>query len=448
VAREWQPGIYPKAPRKGPFWVKYRVYGRVEWAKKKGFRTRGEAQAFGVKMRVEYSQRAAGLWNQKAEDAKLPIQGLLDEFEQHVRLGLRDRKRRRESPHAKSVQQILKMAMADMSVQRLGDLDRAKATDWLARMRSRRRPKTLQQYRGMLQRFGEWLVDEDRVDKSPFRNLPMTPVDDHEHRQALEPDDVLRICRGAVQRVLQRSFGKTRAMALPIARRRALIYLVTYLTTMRNDALANFAWSWIDKEFGCIRVPAQWVKTPGKAREQRIPLHDGLAELLNAVRRERGVQRGRPVADDELVVGAVDKRGFARLPETVPENLRKDAEFCDIKGRDDRGRVLDLTAMRTSCASSLRRLGVPTAIISEIMHTARKSTAERHYIDADHKNVVAELRGFLNRIPFKADDVRGLLFDVTQTAAEGRGPAEGPSRLSTSERERAQEAPGAVEGGA
>lgn len=441
MARDWQPGVYPKPPAKGPYWVKFKVWERRDmldaWQKKKGFRTRAEARAYGDRQKDTWRRKEAGLWNETEELARMPIGPFIDEFEQHVKLGLRKRIRRRESGHALSIRQMLERVVESTGVRTVGDLSGVKVTNWMASLRSKLKPSTLNAYRGMVTRFGQWLEDRDIVLKSPFRGMVKVPVDEEDHRQAHTTETIVKIAHAAVERVRCNSRGKTRMKSLPIARHRALIYLLSFLTSMRSNAMANAKWSWFDGEAGCLTIPAEWVKRPGKPRAQVIPLHSELAKLLQEVRRERGVQRGRPVADDELVVGKMNSKGFAVLPDRLPEVIRMDAKFIGIESPDKDGRVLDVVALRTSCASELRRAGVMRPIVSEIMHTGRQSIADRHYIKVGDE-VMRELRGFMDRLPFKAEDVRGLLFDIQPEPVKVAGPRKGPDSVRISEHERSK----------
>lgn len=430
MARDWRPAVYPKPPAKGPYWVKFREwerrFERDPWSRRKGFRTRAEAQAVGDRKKEEWRRKEAGMWNEQVERARLPLVDYIDQFERHVHLGLVDRQRRRPSGYAKSPRQILAAAAKAASAKTIGDLTRDRVETWLASQRKTLRPKTINGYCAMLERFGDWLEVGDIVTRSPFRRLPRVPTDDHQHRQALDTDGVLRLAWAAVGRVQAKARGRSQVQALPRARRRALVAIVTYLTSLRGTALANLAWSWIDENRGCIRVPGEWVKRPKNPRPQFIPLHSELAVLLREIRRERAVAEGQPIGGDHLIVGERDPRGFARIPGATPRHLRLDAAFAGIEPVDPEGRRLDVTAMRTTLATELRRLGVPGAIVSEIMHTAKSTIADRHYIHGEDEKVLAELRGYLDRIPFRAEDVRGLLFDVAAESTGVRSPRAAP----------------------
>ena len=136
-----------------------------------------------------------------------------------------------------------------------------------------------------------------------------------------------------------------RAKHLQSAKRRALTILLGFLAGLRNNELANLRWSMIGDEV--IELPAEITKS---GRLEFVPLHDGLRDVLRAVRRDRGVEEGRTVADSDLVVGYLDKGEHPTLPVHIAERIREDAEWIKLPTTDEAGRVLETHAHRLFAA--------------------------------------------------------------------------------------------------
>lgn len=183
---------------------------------------------------------------------------------------------------------------------------------------------------------------------------------------------------------------------------------------LSSNELACARWAWFDLTARVLTVPADVAKS---GRTETVPLHAGLADLLAAERRRRGIAAGRPVADDELVVGAV-VNGHPALPRHYVERLRAAAAWLGMPAIDATGRVLDLHAMRTSLATALTELGVSDGTRGDLMRHRAAGVTEQHYVQRS----LDLLRQAIDTIPAEAADVAGL--------AAGE-PREAPKALST-----------------
>lgn len=406
MPRDWAGSVF-LTPGRNTYTAKYpgfAVDGATRrWIAKKGFKTKPEARAFLAKERRDQLARERGEFDVYGEHRRTPIAKHLEAFVDHVKSGIRRRPRKRPNKHVDLLSARLERAFAEMNVAGLGDLTLDKATRFLIRLvdHEKASTKTRNDYRAALVQFCRWAVASDRLAKSPLAALKK--VDDQPaQRQAIDAATVQRLAAAAIQRVLQRSMPGNRDRDLEAARKRAMTVLIAFLAGLRNNEIANLTWSMIDHQAGVVTIPATVAKS---AREQSVPLHSGLSDLLQAVRKERSVAQKRAVADSDFVVGYLDERGNPTLPVHLAERIREDADWIGHPTIDADGRSLDLHAMRTSFANELASRGVHDGIIGDLMRHQAPSVTRRHYVRRD----AAALRQFVDLIPRETVNVPGLL---------------------------------------
>ncbi len=404
--KDWNGSIFP-AKGRGPFTVKFRRYEnrhkRNPWSKREGFKTKTAANTFLRAAKADYDKKAAGLFDPHAEQRERPIDEHLDDFIEHVRSGLRRRVRKQGDKHVKLVTARLKKAFKRMRATSIADVTLDRATRFLnGLLDGGATVKTRNEYASLLKQFGRWLEEGDRALKNPVVALRRTPSEQRQHRQALTPEGVNQLAKAAIQRTLQsRARPANIEKHMEIARRRALTVVIAFLAGLRNNELANLRWGMISDE--TIDLPAEITKT---GTQQSVPLHDGLRDLLRDVRRHRGVQAGKPVHDDELVVGYPDPSGYPTLPRHLAARIRDDAKWAKLPVVDHAGRRLDLHAMRTSLANALDE-AVPDGIVAAILRHTPGGVTRKHYRRTD----AAKLRQFINEIPAAIATVEGLIPD-------------------------------------
>jgi len=431
--KQWNGGIYPATGR-GPFWVKFRRWEDRDksnpWAKKKGFRTRGDANAFLVDAKREYDEKARGLYVKPVQTArKAPLEELLATFADYLRGGIIQRERKRPEKQIETNLNRLRKAFEWMKVTGLDDLRNAaasleSATRFLNLMlrdrsvidercttankaRGGAAPKTRNDYMAALKQFGSWLEDTERLPRSPFKLLrKLDAKGATKERQVLTWEQVRDAARAAIQRTLQgNARPANKEKHLRSAKQRAMAMLLGFLAGMRRQEVENMRWGWVEADL--IEVPALWTKSKVP---QCIPLHDGLRGLLKQWRKVRSVELGRPARDGDLVVTEEPEQGqFPGLPEHVAERFRDDCAWAEIEHEPDK--LLDLHAMRTSLANALSE-AVPDSIVGELLRHESTSVTRRHY----RKRDAAKLSPFINEIPAEAADVPGLAA-VSRSAA-------------------------------
>lgn len=407
MRRDWSGSVF-QTPGRKTYSAKFLVFvdgGDLDhWRVTKGHQTRVAARDALDSAKRDYRARQRGEVDDHAEHRQRPIEQHVDDFIEHVRSGLRRRPRKRPNKHVDLVRARLVRCWTEMGARTLADLSIDKAVRFLNRMIDAEgaSTKTRNDYMAALKQFGRWLEEYDRIGKSPFG--PLRKLDDHDHgqRQSLDAPTVGRLAAAAMQRVLQRTMPGNRVRHLDAARRRALTVLIAFLAGLRNNELANLTWRMVESDHGLIALPASVTKS---GREEFVPLHDGLAAVLRAVRRERSVALRRAVADSDLVVGYIGPKGLPTLPDHIAERLREDADWIHHATVDGAGRRLDLHSLRTSFANELDRHGVPDGIIGDLMRHKPATVTRRNYVRRDAER----LRPFVNQIPFEAAIVVGLL---------------------------------------
>lgn len=374
------------------------------WSERRAKITRKQADAFLRQMNDDWDRKEAGLFDPHVEAAQQPIDGHLAAFRAHMREKTSPKPRKRPHKHSDLVMSRLNAAIAGMRVQTLADLNLDRATRYLARLREvdGRSVKTRNDVMAVLKQFGRWCECTDRVAKNPLDALQKVKPVEREHRQALTAEQVHRICAGAIQRTLQnRAAPRKRAEQIESARRRALALLLGFLAGLRNNECANLTWAMVSFLDAVIDLPAHVTKS---GRQESVPLHEGLRDVLRAWKDEQAIALRRPVTGRDLVVGYLDAKGNPTLPVHIAERIREDAEFVDIAPTDDEGRVLDFHAMRTSLANALDE-EVPDAIVGMILRHRNPGVTRQHYRRTDAK----KLLGFINAIPREIAHVPGLI---------------------------------------
>jgi integrase len=179
--------------------------------------------------------------------------------------------------------------------------------------------------------------------------------------------------------VLARARGRAKDQPELIAKRertgreRALIYKMLTLTGLRRGELAALTVGDIhlDESFAFVALPASSAKN---RQEAEIPLRDDLTKDLRYWVAEKS--RMHQAAAEELLEGVLPMA--ARKSETpaterlfhVPRQLVKtfdrDLKVAGIPKTDDRGRTLDIHALRHSFASLLSAGGVAPRTASHL----------------------------------------------------------------------------------
>jgi integrase len=338
--------------------------------------------------------------------------------------------------------QRLDRLAAECEFSTLADLRRDNLERWLAGQAVERvSAKTRNHYRGAVVAFCNWCVATDRLTVNPFAAIPKAneKADRRRQRRAMEESELARLLDVARHRPLLdrltvrrgRRAGEacaklgdaTRERQERLGRERALIYKTLVLTGLRKAELASLTVGQLllDGSLPCLALAA----ADEKNREgNEIVLREDLAEdlltwladKLSWIQAEAR-KTGKPIP--------------ARLPAEIPlftvpagllRILNRDLRLAGIPKRDERGRTLDVHALRTTFGTLLSKGGVaPRTAQAAMRHSDIRLTME---VYTDPK--LLDVRGALDVLPT-------LPLEAEQTAAAGAAEATGTTGMPLSQ---------------
>jgi integrase len=304
---------------------------------------------------------------------------------------------------------------ADCSFGTLADLRREALERWLnAQARAGMGARTRNSYLGSLLAFCNWCAETDRLTVNPFGAVPKAneKADPRRQRRAMVEPELVKLLAVARDRPLLEALtvrrgprkGERYANVRPevrerlelLGRERALIYKTLVLTGLRKGELASLtvAHLRLDDAVPCLSLAA----ADEKNREGNdIPLRDDLAAdlrdwLADKLHRlqEQARQAGAPVP--------------ARLPAATPlfdvpdklcKILNRDLRLAGIPKRDDRGRVLDVHALRHTFGTLLSKGGVLPRTAQAAMRHSKIDLTMNVYTDP----ALLDVRGALDALP-------------------------------------------------
>lgn len=414
MPREWSGSVFRRAGH-DTWSAKWKEWNTEQWIVTRGIRTKSEALDLLSKKRREYRQRLRGEFDEFAEHRQRPLRDHLNDFAVHVAGNRRRRAGARSDKHSKQAKARLRLAFGGMGAKSIVDLTQMSVDRFLTGLLDvhRRSVKTRNDYASLLRQFVRWAVADRRL---PFDTLGLTRLlsdpDNRKRRQALPWERIRDLAAAMIQRATQKGPKRNRERYVDLARRRALTLTLAHLAGLRRNEVANARWGWFDLTAAVLTVPAEISKS---GRTEIVPLHAGLAELLEQERRRRGVADGRAVIQDDLVVGEI-VHGRPMLPRHFVDRLRAAAKWIDLPAIDEKGRVLDLHSMRTSFATTLTALGVSDGTRGDLIRHRPSGVTEQHYVQRS----LDLLRQAIDLIPKEAAHVEGLWLGtprVTPTTA-------------------------------
>jgi integrase len=341
--------------------------------------------------------------------------------------------------HREDTGRYLNRLAADCTFRTLADLRREALERWLAqRTAEGMSARTRNAYRNALVSFCNWAVETNRLAVNPFDPVPKAneKADPRRQRRAMTEAELLRLLPIARERPLLEALtvrkgprkGERYADVRPevrerlewLGRERALIYKTLVLTGLRKGELASLtvAYLRLDDAVPYLTLDA----ADEKNREGNdIPLRDDLAaELCDwlAAKLDRlqaeARQAGAPIP--------------ARLPPDTPlfdvpsrlvMILNLDLRLAGIPKRDDRGRTLDVHALRHTFGTLLSKGGVAPRTAQAAMRHSDIRLTMNTYTDP----ALLDVRGALDALP--PLPLRGRRPEgeaVRSTGTDGRAP--------------------------
>jgi len=341
--------------------------------------------------------------------------------------------------HLYEVRRQLGRLAGDCRFGRLADLDAAAVERWLIqRAAEGMAGRTRNTYLAAAVAFANWCVEDSRLAVNPFSRVARAneEADRRRTRRALDEAELTRLLDAARRRPLldaltiRRGRRKGQAVAQVsdatrerlelLGRERALIYKTFLLTGLRRGELASVTVGQLhlDGPVAFLALDAGDEKSregndlPLRA-DLAADLRDWLADKLGRLQ-EEARQAGAPIP--------------ARLPPEAPlftvpvelvKILNRDLRLAGIPKRDDRGRTLDVHALRHTFGTHLSKSGVAPRVAQAAMRHSTLDLTMNVYTDPKLLDVGGALDA-LPALPLDAGQADREAARATGTAGDFR----------------------------
>ncbi len=316
--------------------------------------------------------------------------------------------------HRDNTRRYLERLMTDCGFGRLADLKRESLERWLSTESGKNRSaRSRNAYRTALVSFCNWCVAVGRFSTNPFKGVPKAneAANPRRRRRAMTEAELTRLLEVARRRPLleaqtvrrDKRKGEAYANIRPevrrrleaVGRERALIYKSLVLTGLRKNELTtlSIAQLKLDAPIPHIELDAADEKSregngvvvrAELAEDLRRWLDDKLAGLQEDARGKKAIPTGFPADTPIFDVPA----GLLRI-------FDRNLEHAGIAKRDDRGRTLDVHALRTTFGTLLSRGGVSLRTAQAAMRHSDPSLTANVYTDPR----LLDVSGALDTLP-------------------------------------------------
>jgi integrase len=339
--------------------------------------------------------------------------------------------------HLYEVRRQLQRLADDCRFGRLADLDAASVERWLVqRTGEGMSGRTRNTYLAGAVAFANWCVEDSRLAANPFERIARAneETDRRRTRRALDDAELAKLLDAARRRplldaatirrgkrkgqVVARLSDATRERLELLGWERALVYKTFLLTGLRRGELASVTVGQLHLE-----GPVAFLSLDAgdeKSREGNdLPLREDLAAdlrdwLADKLRRlqEEARQAGAPIP--------------ARLPPDTPlftvpvelvKILNRDLKLAGIAKRDERGRTLDVHALRHTFGTHLSKSGVAPRVAQAAMRHSTLDLTMNVYTDPKLLDVGGALDA-LPPLPLQGDHREGETVLATGTDGE------------------------------
>ncbi len=430
VGRKGQLKVMRYAPT---FWAQYRDADGRMVVESTGCRDKQAARHVLAEKLKRVEHIKAGILTAQecrtADYATLPLEAHLEAYMQHLQAKT-IRGKRISVGHRSNVKRQLKILIKDCPFKRLRDITRDAMEKWMNRAEAGGMgARTRNTYRAAIVAFCNWCVETDRMATNPLARLCRADehADTRKKRRAMTEAELRRLFRAAHLRPLaeygrrtirlpkeQRKGRRTwykelltpanfdaaveRAMELLKVepdligdllwqgRERALVYKVLALTGLRKGELASITLGqlWLDEKHPYLELKAKDEKS---GRGSQIPLRkDMVAELRNFLA-EKCRRMNRTVLPA--------KRKLFTIPRGLVGIFDRDLAAAGIAKHDDRGRSLDVHALRHTFGTHLSKAGVPPRVAQAAMRHSSLHLTMNIYTDP----TLLDVAGAINALP-------------------------------------------------
>jgi len=284
----------------------------------------------------------------------------------------------RDETHCKTTVRYLERLADGCSWGYLRDISRDSFERWMAaRVKEGTSARTRNGFQTALTTFLNWCVERNRLTANPLAGLSKAneKADRRRQRRALTEHELHRLLDATRRRPLVEAMtirwgdrkGELAATVKPavaerlrlLGRERALTYKTLTLTGLRKSELASIDIGHVelDSPMACLVLNAADEKN-GKGSD--IPLRADLAaDLREWINDKRSTFCG---PDEEF-----RQKPLFNIPSSINRSFDSDLKFAGIPKRDDRKRVVDLHALRTTFGTLLSAGGISPRTTQEAM---------------------------------------------------------------------------------
>ncbi|GJM23862.1 MAG: hypothetical protein DHS20C16_02770 [Phycisphaerae bacterium] len=291
------------------------------------------------------------------ESAALPLSDHLRDF-------LADRTRvGRNAEYVRRLDQRIRRLMRDCNWVYARDVDADSFRKW-READCERIPNTLNEYLASIRNLLTWMKQQGRIDRIPLEDIARIDEKGQEsyQRRAFSPDEVKRM--------------------IAVAGKYGIVYLTAVVTGLRRGELEQLEWQ--DVQLDCDEPHVVLRPETTKSKRSAIQwLTDECATQLHALRGAQFKQR------DRVFAGLVPKR----------ERVKQHLEAAGIPVFDERGRKVDLHALRMTLNTWAAANGMPERQRQEMMRHKNAVLTNRTYMDENQ----LETRNWVMRLPHLLD---------------------------------------------
>ena len=350
------------------------------------------------------------------------------------------RGKRVSAAHRTNVERQLETLITDCKFKRLQDITRDSMEKWMnGAERDGMGPRTRNTYRSALVALCSWCVETDRMTANPL--LRLCTADEHADRRrtrrALTEDELNRLFIAARLRplaeygrqtiplpqeekrghkswhkeplrfeMLEQAAQKARIVLVDdpdfiaelewLGRQRSLVYKVLMLTGLRKSELASITVGqvWSDEKHPYLELKAKDEKA---GRGAQIPLRPDIATEIRDYMRDKLGRSQREYKKNNKPVPARLPAGMPlfEMPRSMVGIFDRDLIAAGISKHDDRGRTLDVHALRHTFGTHLSKAGVTPRVAQAAMRHSSLHLTMNIYTDP----TLLDVAGAINALP-------------------------------------------------
>ena len=426
TGRQGQTKIIRRSPT---YFARYRDADGIERIESTGCRDEQAARQVLANIVRRTEHLKAGIitpeQDRQANHADRPIRQHVTDYLEHLKAKT-VRGRKISTKHRKNVERHLNKILADCGFKFLGDITRSVMEKWMNhRETGSVGARTRNLYRSAIVSFCNWCVETDRLAANPLARL--CKADEHADRRrtrrALPEDEIARLLKAtrlrpvaelgrpkmkkpAKQRngrrtwykaaltpdILDAAYQRGRDLLADqpnhlaelqmLGRERELMYKTLILTGLRKGELASLT---VGQVFLDEAQPfAELLAKDEKAgRGARIPLRaDLVADLKDHLARRMDLERENAIRAGQAIPTRLPSgmRLFG-VPRDFIRIFDRDLAAAGIDKHDERGRVVDIHALRHTFGTHLSKAGVPPRVAMAAMRHSSIELTMNIYTD-------------------------------------------------------------------